>query len=133
LHVLADLLPDADSNQPDKDLLCRDIATASLMLLRQRGGVFARLPALPSAAATSQLRDALAARPPCRFEVFERLLPLHVGSSADQQRRARVHVVLDIAHNPAAVAALVEKVKHAYPNTPLRYALLCHVARLFAP
>lgn len=103
------------------------------MLLRQRGGVFARLPVLPSAAATSQLRDALAARPPCRFEVFERLVPLQAGSSADSQRRARVHVVLDIAHNPAAVTALVEKVKLAYPDTPLRYVVFCHISKLFAP
>jgi folylpolyglutamate synthase/dihydropteroate synthase len=121
LHVLSDLLLETHRHHADKDLLCRDIAVASLMLLRQRGGVFARLPDLP-AAATSQLRDALASRPPCRFEVFERLVPLQ-GKASANQRTARVHVVLDIAHNPAAVAALVEKVKLAYPDTPIRYKM----------
>lgn len=99
--------PGSSSGSQDKDLLCADTAAAALTLLRQQGGIFSRLPARPASA--PELAEALKARPPCRFEVFPQ-----------QGASRQVDVVLDIAHNPAAVAAVAAKVRLHYPAQPVR-------------
>jgi len=94
----------------DVDEVNQDIALAAItMLAKHRMLASALNPFLRS----PLLRASLMKRPPCRFEVFTRSEPAKSGS-------VRIDVVLDIAHNPDALAALARKVKHLYPGIPTR-------------
>lgn len=78
----------------------------------------------------NKMSEALLARPPCRFETFPMQvrpppLPWQTSAAAATgvkkvDTKVKVDVVLDIAHNVAAVQALVAKVRLFYPNTPIR-------------
>lgn len=62
----------------------------------------------------NELAVALSQRPSCRFQVLDKA----VTSLSGEKRN--VTVVLDIAHNEAAIAAFAEKVKATYQNTNIR-------------
>ncbi|CAM9830381.1 unnamed protein product, partial [Phaeothamnion confervicola] len=72
------------------------VARAALMLLSKEGP----LPEVPEAA----VAEGVAQRPPCRFEVVQARPP---GATSDSPP---VTVVLDVAHNPPAIALLFHKV-----------------------
>jgi len=50
------------------------------------------------------IQKGLAAKQPCRFEIFDREIP----------------IILDVAHNPNGLARLFTLVKTQYPNRPIR-------------
>ncbi len=98
----------------DIDDLNYDIAHAALKLLkRQKSTVFDRLN-------DSQLNfeKALKTRPACRFEVFPQTV---TSSSSSGHGSVQVDVVLDIAHNEAAISTLSNKAQLLYRHVPTRY------------
>ncbi len=61
--------------------------------------------------------DSLWVRPPCRWEIFK--LPVN-ASEHSSVPHSEIEVILDIAHNPAAVSALVRKVVRNYTGRRVR-------------
>ena len=108
----------------DIDDLNRDISHAAIKLLLRGcpdSGLFPAVPAPMKADLSSFLDKPLQKRPPCRFEIIskEESVTLNDGSSFT----AEIAVVLDIAHNPDAFAALVDKAKQLYAGLPIRYCI----------
>ena len=60
------------------------------------------------------LVKSLQVRPPCRFEIIQKLIIDAKGTPRN------VTVILDIAHNKDAIASLVRKVKKQYPLSNVR-------------
>lgn len=102
------------------DLNC-DISHAAMKLLLQ-GYPDPRLSSVISSSKKENLTNTickpLQKRPPCRFEILSReeSVALPDGTSLT----AEIAVVLDIAHNPDAFAALVDKARHLYAGIPIR-------------
>lgn len=67
------------------------------------------------------LRRALRSRPPCRFEVLR--CSVATSSSSDKEVLGKVTVVLDVAHNGAALERLFARLRHQFPGAPLRLVL----------
>lgn len=120
LHSFASLCTEAapvlqaaglgDSAATDTDDLNARISFLALYLLHTHHPRFHALPLTASA-----LRTALRERPPCRWQVET----FHGASRA-------VEVVLDVGHNPAAVRALVARLRRAYlpgRNVHMVYAM----------
>lgn len=61
----------------------------------------------------SPVHRSLCTRPPCRWEIHQ--VKVAVGSST-----VPVTVVLDVGHNPAAVAALSRRIRQQYSDRPVR-------------
>jgi len=112
LHELGDVLKggaaaaathDVDKRDDivDTDALNADISHAALLLLHAQGGMFASLET-SSDVLQQTLRQA---RPPCRWEVH------HTTVETNKKTIASVQVVLDVGHNPAAVGALMKRIK----------------------
>jgi dihydrofolate synthase/folylpolyglutamate synthase len=96
----------------DIDDLNIDISRAALKLLQQHGPpVFGQLfPSNSRNSVATQIEAGLSSRPPCRYQLL--------SPPGD------VDVILDIAHNEDAIAALVGKLRTHYPYpTPLRVVL----------
>ena len=84
----------------------------------------------------STLSPALQRRPPCRFECIHIHRPLPINPTSNKsssvlsppsesnpspvESQVRVTCVLDIAHNPDAMTALMRKMDKYYPNRPFR-------------
>ena len=84
----------------------------------------------------STLPPALQRRPSCRFECIHIHRPLPINPTANKngnklsptpesnpvpvESHVRVTCVLDIAHNPDAMTALMRKMDKYYPNRPFR-------------
>ncbi len=98
----------------DPETLNRDIARAAMKLFR-RSHKMLLANRISDDSLDAAIEEGLEARPPCRFEVL-------VDQSAPH-----VHLVLDIAHNEAAVATLVAKVKSKYSGCPIRYHFSIHI------
>jgi dihydrofolate synthase/folylpolyglutamate synthase len=80
---------------------CTAIARCALTLLKsQLGGCFQGL-VLHGA----DFEKALDKRPPCRWQVLDKAVSIGGGESRN------VHVVMDVGHNPAAVAALATRIR----------------------
>ncbi len=77
----------------DPEEEARAIAEEAIDLLRTEGGYFTL--------EWIDVEEALRAQPPCRFEEVE-------------------GVILDVAHNPAALEKLFQKVKREFPDKPIR-------------
>jgi folylpolyglutamate synthase/dihydropteroate synthase len=93
----------------DTDALNSNLALLTLHLLQKH-----RPHALPQldlqSAATARGLDA---RPPCRWEEH---------TYTDPASGVVVDVVLDMGHNPAALAALARRIAHKFPGREVRYA-----------
>eukprot|EP01035_Chromulina_nebulosa_P023799 gene23799-30874_t len=106
------------------DLNC-DISHAAMKLLLQ-GYPDLRLSSVISSSKKENLTNIISKplqkRPPCRFEILSRKesVTLSDGTSFT----AEIAVVLDIAHNPDAFAALVDKARHLYAGIPIRGNLI---------
>jgi len=99
----------------DTDALNADLSHAALHILRAQGGVFSKLN--PSSA---EIQDTLVrSRPPCRWE--EHTVAVTVGGGVVR----KVNVILDVGHNPAAVGALMKRVKRDFTdgNVHVLYAM----------
>lgn len=106
----------------DTDIRNARISLAGLCLLQRRGGVFTALDLHDS---SSSLYSALLCRPPCRWEkrVVSVPTPLpSIGSASSDECIASVGVecVLDVGHNPAAIAALTQRIATEYSHRPIR-------------
>jgi folylpolyglutamate synthase/dihydropteroate synthase len=109
----------ADGSILDVEALNKDITRSILRVLEQENSK--RAPNDKIRASFSRfklsapdLAKALATRPPCRFQVIEK----NVSSSSGTEEP--VTVVLDIAHNEAAIVAFAAKVKSTYPGKTVR-------------
>lgn len=61
----------------------------------------------------STIIDAIQERPPCRWEKHQYVVQ-------DGDLSGEVEVVLDMGHNPAAVAALLRRIDREYPAANTR-------------
>lgn len=118
----------------DTDHLNSDLARAALHLLqhptladdaalRAKQELLARRLAGSAVSSAALARDeplrvALQSRPPCRFEQFA---VVSLGPRAAPC--GDVRVVLDIAHNVEAMAALVRRLRVFFPHSAVRYVL----------
>lgn len=93
----------------DTDRINQHIAWSALSILRDKvQGPFSVLDL------HSQLVwSSLLLRPPCRWQK----LSLHVPVGTEDRN---VEVVLDIGHNPAAIAALTKRIEMDYADKPVR-------------
>lgn len=121
LHTLSDMpfLSTATLSEDhvlvDTDGLNADLARAALHLLKTRGGLFSSLDI-----AGSTICDIMhTARPPCRWEEHD----VSIVTPSGAQRSVRV--ILDVGHNPAAVGALMSRIKRdfVHRNVHLLYAM----------
>jgi folylpolyglutamate synthase/dihydropteroate synthase len=93
----------------DTDALNSNLALLTLHLLQKHHPH--ALPQLDlQTAATARGLDA---RPPCRWEEH---------TYTDPASGVVVDVVLDMGHNPAALAALARRIAHKFPGREVRYA-----------
>lgn len=92
---------DEDGCPLNADQDCACIARAALILLGAQQGLAAAIDMKSTA-----LLDAIDTSPPCRWEVHE-----VKGNEGDC-----VRVVLDVGHNPAAVAAMSRKARRQFPD-----------------
>ena len=122
LHELADVAGFVATAQVDggglvdTDALNADISRAALLLLRAQRGVFSTLD--PN---NEPIRTILQqVRPPCRWECHETTVDLPAAAGTKM-----VQVVLDVGHNPAAVGALMNRIKREFSgrNVHLLYAM----------
>jgi dihydrofolate synthase / folylpolyglutamate synthase len=120
--VSALLQPPAAAELDDFDADNSALATAAALLLPTTRPHLA----VPTAA----LVKAMQLRPPCRFQV----LTVHTtpaaaaASSAQQQQQQPVTVVLDVAHNPPAMARLLHKLRNSLPQ-PARFRFVLGLSR----
>lgn len=107
----------------DIDDLNRDISHAAMKLLLLQGHPDPRLASAVSSSKKENLATfldkPLKKRPPCRFEIVTRSESVNLTDGTSLT--AEIAVVLDIAHNPDAFAALVDKARHLYAGIPIRY------------
>lgn len=108
----------------DTDALNADISRKALVLLRAQGNVFASLEP-DSENIQLILRQS---RPPCRWEVHHVTVPLPRSVESIEPKAAStttVKVVLDVGHNPAAVGALMKRIKRDFVgrNVHVLYAM----------
>lgn len=113
----------------DIDDLNRDISHAAMKLLLHGCPAAGLSPAISTpmkADLSSFLDKPLQKRPPCRFEIIskEESVTLTDGSLFT----AEIAVVLDIAHNPDAFAALADKAKQLYAGIPIRYGTVLRLS-----
>jgi dihydrofolate synthase/folylpolyglutamate synthase len=88
----------------DTDALNADLSNAALHILRAQGGVFSKLD--PSSTA---VQDTLVkSRPPCRWEQH--------SVTVDDVGNRKVNIVLDVGHNPAAVGALMKRIRRDFAD-----------------
>jgi folylpolyglutamate synthase/dihydropteroate synthase len=101
----------------DSDALNANIALLGLHLLqRHHPAAFPQLDIRGEATARG-----LEARPPCRWEEHVYQLPTSgdndaVSSEGSSAVEAQVDVVLDMGHNPAALAALARRIAYKFPG-----------------
>lgn len=121
----------------DAEKLNIDIARASLRLFHRRFGQ-SLLSHVDSSRWECQVSKAVVTRPPCRFEAYRitvasaaaasggqgpddwsahKLVETEEGGGLTGDR----YVVLDIAHNEAALLALSKKIQKEFPNHEIRY------------
>ena len=117
-----------DDDYEDTDVLNSRIAHAALSILRETqvalgNDVFAAIDVW-----STQVHHALSTRPPCRWEIHNVLVdatPTHStsgsisgesmgGSMMGERVQVPVTVVLDVGHNPAAVAALSRRIRKQF-------------------
>jgi len=103
----------------DTDNLNACLAFAALYLLKDRG-IFRKLDF------TNQpFLDALHRRPPCRWELHKCSCSISAKkdtktSNEGEYELRQVDVVLDVGHNPAAIEALVRRIKRDFDGRTLR-------------
>jgi folylpolyglutamate synthase/dihydropteroate synthase len=94
----------------DTDCLNTDIAKAALKIIKESTNVLSEKIDLEN----GNLHTALLKRPLCRFEEFD------VIQKSDKSK-TQVKVILDMAHNIAAIKALTQRVHSFYPSSKIRY------------
>ena len=97
-HVLLPSCSDCDEIV-DTDNLNGNLCVATLFLLKRTREFFSRMDMT-----SENFQRALRGRPPCRWELCR--VVVDVGDS-----KVEVETILDVAHNPAAVSALVRRIK----------------------
>jgi dihydrofolate synthase / folylpolyglutamate synthase len=122
--VAALLQPPAAAELDDFDADNSALATAAALLLPTTRPHLV----VPTAA----LVKAMQLRPPCRFEVLTaHATPAAAAASSDQQQQQQqqpVTVVLDVAHNPPAMARLLHKLRNSLPQ-PARFRFVLGLSR----
>jgi dihydrofolate synthase / folylpolyglutamate synthase len=118
--VSALLQPPATAELDDFDADNSALATAAALLLPTTRPHLA----VPIAA----LVKAMQLRPPCRFEVLTVHTTPAAAASSDQQQQQPVTVVLDVAHNPPAMARLLHKLRNSLPQ-PARFRFVLGLSR----
>ena len=94
----------SDTEIVDTDSLNKKLAFAALYLLETCvGGIFSSLNIISNV----DILSALSLRPPCRWDSF--VVPITVFGRPEP---SNVQVILDVGHNPAAVAALSRRIKY---------------------
>eukprot|EP01034_Spumella_vulgaris_P021644 gene21644-27684_t len=104
----------------DTDLLNSELSLLALCMLREYSPSFSTLDV-----GSEAVREGLARRPPCRWEIFShvvRLSPPPASSSAADNLSGEVAVtaVLDMGHNPAAISALCRRIQRDYADKHVR-------------
>jgi folylpolyglutamate synthase/dihydropteroate synthase len=98
----------------DTDALNANIALLGLHLLQKHHPT--AFPQLDlTSAATARALDT---RPPCRWEEHIFTVP---GTDCE------LDVILDMGHNPAALAALARRIAFKFPGRDVRYSIACNV------
>jgi folylpolyglutamate synthase/dihydropteroate synthase len=97
----------------DTDCLNTDIAKAALKIIKESNILLSEKIDLEN----ENLQKALLKRPICRFEEFD------IVKKSDKSR-TQVKVILDMAHNIAAIKALAQRVRSFYPSSKIRYNLI---------
>ena len=95
----------------EPDVLCEDLALAALTLLPDENSIFS---CLSDEKLASAIVSAASQRPPCRWELLN--VPVIRGDGSESS----VTVVLDVAHNPAAVSALSKRIKRDFQGRVIR-------------
>ena len=119
-----------NTNKVDIDELNIDIARAAIRLLQRQGQLKI---GDGNAKGWEEETRILRVRPPCRFQLFRvqchgdsfLVLPPSLGIGSEDDPPGLVDVILDVAHNAAAISSLVAKVNAHYPNSPVRYERVC--------
>lgn len=105
------------------DDLNADIAHAAILLL-QRNPPNSSKRKTPFVFTQSAINDGLSARPTCRFEVVQLHAPGPCSTSQSFKSTAEGVAILDIAHNPDAMAALATRIRSVYPTDTLRWGFI---------
>lgn len=103
-----------DNSISDTDNLNRKISFAALYLLQYHvGGLFSRLHLLEPSKLTEN-NSLLSRRPPCRWENID------VNVKVSNEKTVNVKVILDVGHNPAAIAAITRRIKTDFQGQKIR-------------
>ena len=94
------------------DTINTNLTLAALTLLPDEHEVFATL---RDGSRAQAIAEAAMSRPPCRWEMFS--VPVQAESNTSP---SIVTVVLDVGHNPAAVAALSKRVRRDFVGRSVR-------------
>ena len=105
----------APADDEDTDVLNGRLSHAALCILRETQLALGRAAFAVVDVASEAVTRALLARPPCRWEHHR--VPVNVPGGAAP---VPVTVVLDVGHNPAAVAALCARVRREFPGRNVR-------------
>lgn len=90
------------------------VAEAAITLLQQLD-VISTIP-------VDTLKACVSVRPPCRFEMVTRTILLNSDSGdVERSHGVEVKVVLDVAHNPPALASLLSLLRSSFRGIPLRF------------
>lgn len=99
----------------DTDDINSCLTFAALYLLKERN-IFGKLDLLDPL-----FVDALHRRPPCRWELHKYSISTQAsGENGCEDELRNVDVVLDVGHNPAAIEALVRRIKRDFDGRVLR-------------
>jgi len=106
------------------DDLNAHISLAALCLLKEQGGVFASLEPLHEAC-----QAGIASRPPCRWEKHYVTVSKESGGEQEASTQVQVEVILDVGHNPAAVGALMQRIKKEFIDVGRHVRVLYAMSR----
>ena len=95
----------------DTDHINQNITFAALSLLALKGSIFGLL---LDSNMSNKIIASVACRPPCRWEIFKIPVTNINGESIS------ITVILDVGHNPAAVAALSKRIKRDFNDKVVR-------------
>jgi dihydrofolate synthase/folylpolyglutamate synthase len=112
---VASSTPQGTAEEEDTDVLNGRLSYAALCILRETQLAQDRAAFAAVDVASDGVTRALLARPPCRWE--HHTVPVDVPGAAAP---VPVTVVLDVGHNPAAVAALCARVRREFPARHVR-------------
>ena len=106
-----------DDDYEDTDVLNSRIAHAALSILRETQIALGKDLFAAIDVWSAKVHHALCTRPPCRWEIHNVLVEANgerTGSGNGESVKVPVTVVLDVGHNPAAVAALSRRIRKQF-------------------